>query len=177
MANEAEELRVLNVYPETISDGWGIRYAVYFAGCPHRCAQCHNPQSWSLKSGKPLDGDFCDELFRDMLSNPLLDGITLSGGDPLFLAVPALNFLKELKARTKLNVWCYTGWTYEELSQDSARMECLKYIDVLVDGRFVKKLADPRLSFRGSSNQRIILLKNGEAVSLSNDGSSFDEAF
>lgn len=75
-----------------------------------------------------------------------------------------LKFLKEVKSRTNLNVWCYTGYTYEELVSDSERKPILKYIDVLVDGRFVMSKKDPRLYFRGSSNQRILYLKNGKVV-------------
>lgn len=164
------ELRVLNIYPETISDGWGIRYAIYFAGCAHRCAGCHNPQSWDVCGGTELDEVLRERIFADILANPLLDGVTLSGGDPLLNAPAMLEFLKLLKARTNMNVWCYTGYVYELLLEDPARKKCLKYIDVLIDGRFEQKLFDPRLSFRGSSNQRIIKLKRGRLYSISQDG-------
>ena len=155
------ELRVINIYPETVSDGFGIRFAIYFAGCGHRCEGCHNPQSWNPHNGRVLDGAFAEELALRINSNPLLDGITLSGGDPLFNPPKLLEFLKFLKERTNQNIWCYTGYTYEELLEDGLRRECLKYCDVLIDGPFELKKRNPRLFFRGSENQRIIYLKGG----------------
>lgn len=96
-----------------------------------------------------------------MEGNPLLDGVTFSGGDPLFNPEEFLKFLKKVKERTGLNVWCYTGYCYEDLLDDPLREPILHYIDVLVDGRFVKEQLEPRLYFRGSKNQRIIYLKDG----------------
>lgn len=158
------KLRVLNVFPETVSDGFGIRFAVYFSGCAHRCRGCHNPQSWDCSAGEELDDALKERIISELQSNPILDGITFSGGDPMFNPEEFLKFLKEVKSRTNLNVWCYTGYTYEELVSDSERKPILKYIDVLVDGRFVMSKKDPRLYFRGSSNQRILYLKNGKIV-------------
>ena len=151
----------MNVYPETVSDGFGIRFAVYFSGCSHRCPGCHNPQSWNPHSGRILDGAFAGEIIARIRGNPLLDGVTFSGGDPMFNPGEFLAFLSRLKREAGLGVWCYTGYVYEDLLRDPLRCECLKHIDVLVDGPFVEALADPRLYFRGSSNQRIIELKNG----------------
>lgn len=158
------KLRVLNVFPETVSDGFGIRFAIYFSGCLHRCRGCHNPQSWDCRAGDELDDVLKERIISELESNPILDGVTFSGGDPMFNPEEFLKFLKEVKSRTNLNVWCYTGYTYEELVSDLERKPLLKYIDVLVDGRFVMSKKDPRLYFRGSSNQRILHLKNGKAV-------------
>ena len=158
------KLRVLNVFPETVSDGFGIRFAVYFSGCSHHCRGCHNPQSWDCNAGEELDDALKERIISELESNPILDGITFSGGDPMFNPEEFLKFLKEVKIRTNLNVWCYTGYTYEELASDTERKAILKYIDVLVDGRFVMSKKDPRLYFRGSSNQRILYLKNGKIV-------------
>ena len=163
-AQVAVKLRVLNVFPETVSDGFGIRFAVYFSGCSHRCRGCHNPQSWDCSAGEELDDVLKERIISELQSNPILDGITFSGGDPMFNPEEFLKFLKEVKSRTNLNVWCYTGYTYEELVSDPKRKPILKYIDVLVDGRFVMSKKDPRLYFRGSSNQRILYLKNGKIV-------------
>ena len=155
------ELRVINIYPETVSDGFGIRFSIYFAGCRHHCRGCHNPQSWNPHNGRVLDSAFAEDIIARINANPLLDGVTFSGGDPLFNPEEFLKFLKLLKQKTKQNVWCYTGYIYEDLLSDDLRMECLKYCDVLVDGPFVEEKFNPRLFFRGSENQRIIYLKDG----------------
>ncbi|WP_295935268.1 anaerobic ribonucleoside-triphosphate reductase activating protein [uncultured Alistipes sp.] len=151
-----QQLRIIDIYPETISDGYGLRYSIYFAGCEHRCPGCHNPQSHDPMQGELLDEAYFDRICTAVNSNPILDGITLSGGDPLLFPVQMCEFLGRLKQRTGQNIWCYTGYTLEECLADPARRECLRYIDTLVEGRFVEALRDPALLFRGSSNQRII---------------------
>ena len=157
-------LRVLYVYDETIADGDGLRLSIYFSGCSHNCFGCHNPDSHDPEKGVLLDSVLAAEIVNKVNTNPLLDGITLSGGDPMFNPEALLEFLKFLKEKTKKNIWCYTGYTYEQLLKDPLRAECLKYIDTLVDGPFIMALRDPSLSFRGSTNQRILPLKNGNAI-------------
>lgn len=149
-------LRILQIYPETISDGYGIRYAIYFAGCAHRCPGCHNPQSHDPLQGRELTDAWAECICREIRSNPLLDGITVSGGDPLLRPEAMERFLRQLKERTGRNIWCYTGYTLEECLADPARRACLRWIDTLVEGRYVEALRDPTLRFRGSSNQRVI---------------------
>lgn len=150
------DLHLLNLYPETISDGYGMRYAIYFAGCAHRCPGCHNPQSHDLAAGEPLTEERLEGICAEINRNPILDGVTLSGGDPLLQPEAMAGLLRWLKERTGQNIWCYTGYTLEECLADPARRECLRWIDTLVDGRYIAALRDPSLSFRGSSNQRII---------------------
>ena len=157
-------LRVLYIYDETIADGDGLRLSIYFSGCSHNCFGCHNPDSHDPEKGVLLDSVLAAEIVNKANTNPLLDGITLSGGDPMFNPEALLEFLKFLKEKTKKNIWCYTGYTYEQLLKDPLRSECLKYIDTLVDGPFIMALRDPSLSFRGSTNQRILPLKNGRAI-------------
>lgn len=154
----AQNIRILNIYPETISDGFGLRYAIYLSGCSHHCAGCHNPESWNPQQGTLLTEEMLKDMLTEICRNPLLDGITLSGGDPMFHPEGARILLKILKEETNLPVWCYTGYTYEEMVQSTALKACLPYIDVLVDGRFDRELFNPSLAFRGSSNQRIIHL-------------------
>ena len=149
-------LRILQIYPETISDGYGIRYAIYFAGCAHRCPGCHHPQSHDPLQGTVLTDAWVERICREIRSNPLLDGITVSGGDPLLRPEAMERFLRQLKERTGRNIWCYTGYTLEECLADPARRACLRWIDTLVEGRYVEALRDPTLRFRGSSNQRVI---------------------
>ena len=149
-------LRLLMTYKETIVDGVGLRYSLYFAGCSHACPGCDNEYSWNPKHGNVLTYEKLEEIAKEINENTLLDGITISGGDPLFNPVDMLKVLKFLKKKTKKNIWLYTGYTLEQIREDELRRKCLEYVDVLVDGRFVKELYDPNLKFRGSSNQRII---------------------
>lgn len=165
MHNEKEiMLHYLYTYPETIVDGDGIRYSIYLAGCSHRCKGCHNPESWNPKAGKPLTEDIIEGIIDEINSNPLLDGVTFSGGDPFFNPEEFLVVLKKIREHTNMNIWCYTGYTLEELISDHRRNCLLQYIDVLVDGRFVEDLYSPTLEFRGSSNQRILYLKKDRMI-------------
>ena len=157
-----ETLHLINVYPETISDGFGVRYSIYLAGCTHHCRGCHNPAGRHPRPCQPLPQAWHNHTPAEITSNPLLDGITLSGGDPFYNPPALLALLRRLKAETGLNIWCYTGYTYEVLLDDEARRPCLEYIDTLVDGPFVQSLFDPTLPFRGSSNQRILHLSQGQ---------------
>ncbi|OQY41913.1 MAG: anaerobic ribonucleoside-triphosphate reductase activating protein [Fusobacteriia bacterium 4572_74] len=163
-------MKVIKIFKETISDGFGFRYSIYFSGCNHHCEGCHNQETWKGDIGRILDKEYMDEIVGDINSNYMLDGITLSGGDPFFNPVELLEFLKEIKARTHKNIWSYTGYTYEILLEDSTMKKCLDYIDVLVDGKFQKADYHPDLYFRGSSNQRLIdvkkSLKNNQIITL-----------
>lgn len=151
-------LHYLYTYSETIVDGDGIRFSIYLAGCRHGCKGCHNPESWNPLAGQPLTREKIEEMIAVINSNPLLDGITFSGGDPFYSPEEFLPLIREFRERTQQNIWCYTGYTYEELLADPQRSPILDYIDVLVDGRFDQSLYSPRLEFRGSSNQRILKL-------------------
>ena len=110
-----EPLHIINVYPETISDGFGVRYAIYLAGCTHHCRGCHNPGSWSPVAGEPLTELILSRIVAEINDNPILDGITISGGDPFYNPFALLALLRRLKEETHKNVWCYTGYTYESL--------------------------------------------------------------
>ena len=143
-------LRVHDIIEGTTVDGPGFRTSIYFAGCPHRCQGCHNPQTWDPGGGeeKSIDDivDFIVEAEND---------VTLSGGDPLYQYRGVEELCCKLKA-LGFGVWLYTGYTFDQLKDDSKYARVLQNIDVLVDGPFIEELRDTSLLFRGSSNQRLI---------------------
>lgn len=150
-------LYVMNIYHDSIVDGEGFRTVVFFAGCPHKCKGCHNPQSWNINNGKQMT---VEEVFDEVMSNPLSD-VTFSGGDPFLQAKEIIPLAKMLKEAGK-NIWAYSGFTMEQLMHlNGDTRELLTYIDVLVDGRFILSKRDTSLYWCGSSNQRIIKLENG----------------
>lgn len=157
------KIKIAGIEPESIVDGTGIRYAIFVQGCPHHCDGCHNPETWDAGQGRLAE---IDDLVEQFLSNELLDGITLTGGEP-FMQPDACLCLAQAAKRNGLTVWCYSGFTYEEIkaSKNYAEKELLKVIDVLVDGRFVLEKKSLDLEFRGSANQRILHLDNGRIVS------------
>ena len=142
----------LAAYPQidSIVDGEGIRTVIWFQGCNHNCYNCHNPQTHSFQNNILMSAD---NIVNFYLKQKLQSGITLSGGDPFFQAEELLSLLKKLKEHD-INIWVYTGFTYEYLLKEYK--EHLQYIDVLVDGLYIDKLRDILLLFRGSSNQRLI---------------------
>lgn len=151
-------MNILHTYSETIVDGEGIRYSIYFAGCSHNCKGCHNPEGRNPNAGNPLTDEVVSQIISEINNNPLLDGITLSGGDPFYNPHELLPIIKRLKEETGLSIWCYTGYLYETLLQRPECLAILEYVDVLVDGPFVESKYLPTLSFRGSTNQRILYL-------------------
>ena len=153
------KLRIAGLEEESYVDGEGIRYAIFVQGCPHHCEGCHNPQTFDFNGGRLVELDF---LIDRIKNNPLLSGVTFSGGEPLC----QLKSLKALARTVKsmgLTVWCYTGFTFEELiggvekyfTADEIK-EFLNYVDVLVDGPYVEEQRDLTLTFCGSRNQRLI---------------------
>ena len=159
-------ISILEIVEDTTVDGPGFRTTVYCAGCPNRCPGCHNPQSWDIANGHEVD---VEEILDVILADPFAD-VTFSGGDPMFQPAGFAALAKAVKERSGKNIWCYTGFLFEELLRNPQQKELLEYIDVLVDGRFVEALKDEDLRFRGSSNQRLInvpeSLNNGNVVLL-----------
>lgn len=160
-----EPLYLMGVYPNTIVDGDGIRYAIYLSGCTHHCKKCHNPESWNPRKGVLLTEQRIETIIAEIKNNPLLDGITFSGGDPFYNPEAFYPVIRKIKEETRMNIWCYTGYTYEALCQLSeTAFKILQYIDVLIDGPFIYEQYSPFLRFTGSSNQRILSLKEGKIV-------------
>ena len=146
-------IRLNGIVNDSIVDGKGIRLAIFTQGCPHHCPKCHNPQTHDYQGGYNTD---TDEIISIMKENPLLDGITLSGGEPMEQANACIILAEEAK-KIGLNVWVYTGYTWEELLYKNEEIQkLLSFTDVLVDGPFVYSLRSLELCFKGSSNQRII---------------------
>lgn len=149
-------LRLLKTFKETIVDGIGLRYSLYFSGCTHKCKGCHNEYSWNPENGDTVTYEMLERIAEEINTNAMLDGITISGGDPLFNPEDMIKVLRFLKEKTGKDIWMYTGYTLEQIRKDEKRNACLEYVDVLVDGPFIKQLYTPDLQFKGSSNQRII---------------------
>lgn len=147
-------------------DGPGFRTSIYCAGCSHNCTGCHNPQSWDFEGGHAMS---TEDIMRVVEADPYAN-VTFSGGDPMYQPEGFAELARTIKERTQKTIWCYTGFTFEALITNPRHYALLKYIDVLVDGSFVRSKRDESLIFRGSSNQRIIdvpasLAKN-KAVTL-----------
>jgi anaerobic ribonucleoside-triphosphate reductase activating protein len=137
---------------DSVVDGPGLRTVIWCQGCRHNCPQCHNPDTHPIEGGFLKDAD---ELITEILQLELQSGETLSGGDPMLQCESCTYIARRLKEKG-INIWCYTGFTFEELLDKPAAKEFLQYIDVLVDGMFVVALKSYDLVFRGSANQRII---------------------
>lgn len=146
------KLSILDIIEDTTVDGPGFRTAIYCAGCLNACPGCHNPESWNIRNGKMME---TDEVLAYVLADEFAD-VTFSGGDPMFQADGFAELARKIKANSSKSIWCYTGYRYEDLLRHPQQAELLRWIDVLVDGRFVETLKDPDLLFRGSSNQRLI---------------------
>ncbi len=143
-------LRVLDIVGGTSVDGSGLRTSIYFAGCSHHCPGCHNPQSWDAAGG---DAMTIDEIIAVIDENDF--NVTLSGGDPMFQVDELIELARRVKSAGR-NIWCYTGYTYEQVCADDRMSRLLPYIDVLVDGPYIESKRDLGLRFRGSSNQRLV---------------------
>ena len=159
-------LQILSIIEDTLVDGPGFRTAIYCAGCRHRCAGCHNPQSWDFSGGHTMT---TDEIMRVIEADPYAN-VTFSGGDPMYQPEGFAELARAIRQRTQKDIWCYTGFTFEQLLTNPRQRALLEHIDVLVDGPFIKDERDETLVFRGSRNQRIIdvqtSLQQGRTVTL-----------
>lgn len=147
-------MKYIKITHYDIANGVGIRAVLWVSGCNHHCPECHNPETWDANAGEPFTEDTLEQLI-EFLAKPWINGITLSGGDPLFPdnRDEILKLTKEIKHRLpNKTVWLYTGYSWEEIQN----LSLMKYIDVLVDGRFMLEQKDLTLKWCGSSNQRVI---------------------
>jgi anaerobic ribonucleoside-triphosphate reductase activating protein len=163
-----QTIRLSGIMPQSLVNGPGLRKVYFAQGCKHHCADCFNPETWSFQGGKVTD---VDQLVEEIKEQTYLDGVTFSGGDPIEQAEGFALLGQKLKQQG-FNIWCYTGYTWEELIKNSLNdhhiMDLLKTIDVLVDGKYINTLHSHTHKYRGSSNQRLIdvqqSLKTGKTV-------------
>ena len=157
-------LSILDILEDTTVDGPGFRTAIYAARCTNGCPGCHNPESWDINRGHWMS---TEEILEKVLAANFAD-VTFSGGATMFQPEGFTQLARAIKERSRQNIWCYTGYTFEKLLRNPRQAQLLKYIDVLVDGKFKKELRDEELYFRGSRNQRLIdvqtSLQKGETV-------------
>ncbi len=151
-------MKMAGFYDESISNGLGWRAVLFVSGCPHHCPGCHNQVAQDYNYGQEFNKQ---EIIDRICENSILKGITISGGEPLCEQniAEVVDFINDVKkVRPNFNVWCYTGYTLEQLEQrhDEITDKALNSIDVLVDGRFIEAQKNPTLKFRGSENQRIL---------------------
>ena len=144
------------------NNGDGVRVSLWVSGCPHACHNCHNQDLWNKNFGKPFTYDSLKGLMK-LLEKDISKGLSILGGEPL--APYNIDTVTEIcrvckKLYPNKSIWLWTGYSYEEVKDH----EIMNYIDVLVDGKFIEELKDPKLRYRGSSNQRVINVKTGELM-------------
>lgn len=159
-----KKLILLDIVEDTAVDGPGFRTAVYAAGCRHACPGCHNPESWSFRNGREVE---IEDIAEQILSDPFAH-VTFTGGDPMYQPEAFAQLARIIRKKSHKNIWCYTGFLFEELLENESQKALLREIDVLVDGPFIQALRKEELPFRGSSNQRLIdvpaSLKAGQTI-------------
>ncbi len=152
------KMRYHNITKEDMLNGDGIRVVLWVAGCNHQCKNCHNPITWDKNGGLSFDKKAEEELF-EALNKPFIDGITFSGGDPLFPENrnEIMRLVKKCRSKfPKKSIWLYTGYNFDEIKD----IEGIDLIDVIADGEFIEELKDNNIKWVGSSNQRVIDVKN-----------------
>lgn len=159
-------MRYHNVTNDDMLNGEGLRVVLWISGCEHRCKNCHNPITWNENDGLIFDENVKNEVFSK-LEKDYIQGITFSGGDPLYHSniKEITKIAKEIKEKyAEKDIWLYTGYKWEEIEN----LEIIKYLDVIVDGKYIENLKGDDLHWKGSSNQRVIdvkkTLKNNKII-------------
>jgi anaerobic ribonucleoside-triphosphate reductase activating protein len=146
------KVRIAGVSKESVVDGPGIRYVIFAQGCRHNCMGCHNPETHDFNGGYEIDADY---LIKEIENTRHIDGVTLSGGDPFYQS-EAFSYITEKLKEKDINIIAYSGFTYEQIIENSKLEKMLQNIDVLIDGPFILNNRTLSIPFRGSSNQRAI---------------------
>ncbi|MCY6484984.1 anaerobic ribonucleoside-triphosphate reductase activating protein [Clostridium aestuarii] len=161
------KLQVAGFLDNSMVNGKGLRSVIFVSGCNHNCEGCHNKEMQAFDYGDKVEiNEIMDRIKHNI---PLIKGVTFSGGEP-FEQAKALIFLAQNIKEQGLSLWCYTGYTFDKMlgSKDNDKLELLKYVDVIVDGRFEKNLTENAPKYAGSSNQRVInvqkSLKSGKII-------------
>ncbi len=144
-------IQIMQIVVDTTVDGPGWRTSIYCAGCRHACPGCHNAETWPFDAGTTMSVDEVMEQLRATDGN-----ITFSGGDPMYQAEAFTELARRIREELHRTIWCYTGFTFEQVLADPVMSRMLPYLEVLVDGPFVAAQRSLDLLFRGSSNQRLI---------------------
>ncbi len=159
-------MRYHNITHDDMLNGEGLRMVLWVSGCTHHCPNCQNPITWDINGGLPFDDGAERELFEG-LAKGYISGLTFSGGDPLHPdnRAEVTRIAKKFKEKyPHKNIWLYTGFLWEQISN----LDIVKYLDVVIDGKFMEELKDNQLPWKGSSNQRTIdvkaTLEKGEVV-------------
>ncbi len=162
-------IRVADIYKESIVDGEGYRMAIFLQGCNHHCKGCHNPQTWDFNGGTEME--ISDII--DMYNSDIMDGITLSGGDPFFQADKLQELFNYCEDKS-VSLWAYTGFIFDEFLKyinnepcdnriNDSMINMLKYTEVVVDGPFILEQRTVEALYRGSTNQRLVDVKKSLA--------------
>ena len=144
-------IQLMRIVVDTTVDGPGWRTSVYCAGCSHACPGCHNQETWPFDAGESVSVDEIIDNLRVTEGN-----ITFSGGDPMYQAEAFTELARRIREELGRTIWCYTGFTFEQVLADPVRSQMLPYLEVLVDGPFIMAQRNLDLLFRGSNNQRLI---------------------
>lgn len=147
---------------DNIVNGPGLRAVIWTQGCRQHCPGCQNPETWDEKAGVEVD---IEEVKDELKKLKGQTGLTFCGGEPLLQAEACLDIARWAKKELGWNIWSFTGLVYEKIPRDSKAWEFIKELDALIDGPFIEAKKDLTLKFRGSKNQRILHLKNGEIIS------------
>lgn len=149
---------------DSIVNGYGLRAVVWTQGCPIHCKGCQNPETWAFDGGVEVDVEEVKDRLKKLKGQ---SGLTFCGGEPSFQAKACTEIAKWAKKELGWNIWSFSGYTYEDLkAQGGDAWEFVKTLDALIDGPFVLAERDLTLKFRGSRNQRLLHLKNGEITDI-----------
>lgn len=152
--NGPHKLRIAGMIPESVSDGPGLRFVLFLQGCPRSCPGCHNPQTQDKNGGYDIS---INEIMAEIRKDPLVTGITLSGGEPFLQAGSLVPLLKECRT-LGLDIITYSGWTFEQLiaANDPDWNALIAESDIIVDGPYIQEQRSFQIKFRGSKNQRLV---------------------
>ena len=153
-----QSVKIAGAKKHSSVNGPGVRYVLFMQGCSHHCPGCQNPETHDISEGVEME---VEEVVSDILATRYLDGLTLSGGDPLFQPEASFEIARRVK-ESGLDIWMYTGWTFEQIMDGKAGQkakEVLSFIDVLVDGPYVEALRSEDVIWRGSTNQHLVDVK------------------